>query len=157
FGFERAHLEKEAIAPVVERVEEHREVFVLEDDVAVAPELGDDVALRMAVPAACGHVHVLVVEEHPDVGLLGRGLALPWQYLDEIADRLDRRVKFLVHAAVKLERLRQASRPDRGVALLVTVHYQWRKRRRGPIDRWIADGRGVRRGRPPLLRFSERC
>src|SRR5262245_60896237 len=64
----------------------------------------------MTVPAAAGDVDVLVVEKHPGVGALGRGLARAWLLLRERAGWSCVPVNFLIQPAIELQRL---SEPDR--------------------------------------------
>ena len=88
---ERIGLEQVAVAAIVERVDDEREVLVAEDVAVVAAQLVGDLAFGMAVPAARRDIEVVVVEEDPRLGLLGGGLALLWFLLDEVGQRRDER------------------------------------------------------------------
>src|SRR3989454_4385498 len=67
----------------------------------------------MVVPAAGRDVEVLVVEEHPDLGLLCCRLALVRLLLDEIAGRQNRAVHLFVQATVDLQGLAHPRGPHR--------------------------------------------
>ena len=132
---ERIGVEVEAVAAVVEGVEEDSEGVVLAKLVRVAPHLvGDPLALGRRIPDARRDVHVLVIEEDPRLGPLGRRRARVRHQLDEAADGRDRPVDGLVEHAVELDGLVQPDRTDRHPALLVAVHHSRRDGRRRAID-----------------------
>ena len=74
----------------------------------------------IGLPQPCGHVDVGVVEEHPDLGLLGGGLALERLLLDEVAERLHVAVRSLLQHTVHDDGGRHAEGPDRRQAVAVT-------------------------------------
>ena len=115
-----ACLEEEPVATIEERVEDGREALVLRDVVLVAPHLGHDHPLGMAVPAAGGHVDVPVVEEHPGLRRLGGLRSRPRLLLDEAVDGRRDLVDGVVEAAVQGDGLLDAHCTDRGLSVVVT-------------------------------------
>ena len=100
---ERVGVEHEPAAAIVEGVEDDAEVIVLPQLVGVAAQLvGDPLLGRRRVPAPRGDVDVVVVEHHPDVGLLGRRLAVARRDLQQAAEAGELLVDLFVEAAVEL-------------------------------------------------------
>ena len=97
-----------------------------------------DHPLGMAVPAPRGNVHVVIVEEEPDLGQLGRFLSLVRLLLNESRNRLDSLVRVLVENAVDRNGLDDARRANGDVALGIARHD------RGGRDRSVI-GAGDRR------------
>ena len=72
-----------------------------------------------------------IVEQQPDLGLLGGGRSLERILLDEVADRRQRAIDGFVQPAVHAQRRRQASRADGGPALVIAGDDRWRGRGSG--------------------------
>ena len=167
-GPEGIRVEVEAVAAVVEGVEEGGERVVLAELAGVAAHLvGDPLTLGGRVPDPGGDVDVDLVEEDPRLGPLGGGGADVGHLLDEPGDRGDGLVDPLVEHPVEADALGQPDRPDRGAPFLVARHHLGRDRGRRSVDERCerrgsagqeAAGRhrprlggrtGGRRGRPP--------
>ena len=118
-GADRGGLEVVRIPPIEERVQHNAEVVVLGDAAAVAAQFvgGDPVGLAVEAPGR--DVQVLVVEEHPHLGGLGRRRPFFRNLLEESVDRQGDPVHLLVEAAVEPERLRDAHGANRRAAALV--------------------------------------
>ena len=123
-GTERIRIEVEAVAAVVEGVEEDGESVVLAELVGVAAHLvGDPLALGRGVPDPRGDVDVRLVEQDPRLGPLGRGRADVGHLLDEAGDGRHRRVDRLVEDAVEPDGFVETNRPHRRAPLLVACHH----------------------------------
>ena len=150
---ERAGVEHEAAAPVVEGVEADADVVVLPQRGAVAPVLvGDPLLGRRRVVDPRADVDVLVVEHQPHVGALAGRLPGGRHRLDEIAERRVLGVDGLVERAVDVERGRQPDGPHRGLAALVAGDGRGGDRGRRTVDDAARAGsvgrrRGEARGR----------
>ena len=132
---ERVGVEHEAVAAVVERVEERAEVVVLAELGGVAAHLvRNPLAPGRRVPHPGGDVDIRVVEHDPRLGRLGRGRAGVGNVLDEVGDRRHRLVDRLVEDAVEADALLETDRPYRGPPLLVTRHHRRRHRWWRPVD-----------------------
>ena len=140
---ERVRLEVVAAAPVVEGVERHAEAVVLADAPVVATQFVRLQSFGVAVPHAAGEIQVLVVVEHPEVGVLGRLLAFVRLLLDEAVRRVGAPVDVLVEPAVERQRLVDPHRAHRDAPLLVAHRHGWRHRRGRTVD---AGGSRRRRG-----------
>ncbi len=116
------HRKPVAVAVVVERVEEHRDVIVVVHVRRVAPHVARHAPGRVGLPHARADVDVPVVEEHPHLRLVGGGLAFVGLLLDEVAGALHVPVERLVQLPVHLERRRQPHRPEDGMALGIARH-----------------------------------
>ena len=77
------------------------------------------IRLGLAVEAPGRDVQILVVEEHPHLGGLGRRRPFVRNLLEESIDRQGFAVHLLVEAAVEAERLRDAHGANRRAAALV--------------------------------------
>ena len=96
----------------MEGIEQHRKGVVLPQLGGVAAHLVGDPAIRPALPAPRGHVDVIVIEQHPRLGAFGRRLAFVRLLLEEVADRLVRRVDLLVEPPVDADPAGRGDRPD---------------------------------------------
>ena len=112
--------EEVAVAPIQERVEGHRQMVVLPGGHDVAAQLVGHDLVGVRFPAPARDVQVVVVEQDPDVGVLGRRLALPRLLLDQSVDGRDPGVDVVIEAAVDANRLGDARGPHRDVAAVVT-------------------------------------
>ena len=111
-----------AVAAVVERVDHHREMIVVIEVGRVAAHVAHHAPRRIALPQPRADVDRVLVVRHPDLGLLGRGLALARLLLDEFVDRQRVAVDRVVEPAVEDQRLVQADRADRDAAVRVARH-----------------------------------
>jgi hypothetical protein len=87
-------------------------------------------AVGLGFPAAADDVDVVIVEEQPDVGLLGGWSTVVGIRLDEVRDRQHAGEDRLVQAAVDLQRLGQANCADRRAIVRVARHHGGRHGRR---------------------------
>ena len=76
---------------------------------AVAPHLGGDQGVHLAVPHPERHVDVVVVEGDPRLGAFGGGLAAVGLDLDEVGNRAHVAIERLVERAVDAQRLADAN------------------------------------------------
>ena len=144
---ERVRVEEERVAPVVERVDQEAEQVVVQHVAGVALHVGRrPFARRGAVPAAAGHVEVLLVEHHPGIGPLRRRRALVGELLDEVGDRRDVAVDRLVEPSVDAEPGRQPDGAHRRPTA-VAGHHRRRNRRRRVVDGGGRLRRGGRSGK----------
>ena len=128
---QRVGVEEQRVAPVVEGVDQEAEQVVVQHVERVAAHLGGHpLARRCAVPAAAGHVEVLVVEQHPGVGALGGWRPLVRELLDEAGDRGDQRVDRLVELSVHAEPRGQPDGADGRLPALAGDHVRGNRRRR---------------------------
>ena len=156
--------EGEAVAAVVEGVEDDDVAVVVDDPERVALHLvGDPLRFGDRLVDAGPHVDRLVVEEDPVVGSLrGRG-PLVGGLLDEPPERLDAGVDRLVEHAVEPQGFIEPDGADRRPAAGVPIDGGRRDRRRRTIDKracglksrrrgrglawWLRSGQGLRAGR----------
>jgi hypothetical protein len=136
---------------VVEGVEDDREMIVVVEIGAVAAQVAGHAAGRVLFVHPGADIQVLVVEEHPDLGLVRRGPAFGGFLLDEVGHRWHVAVGRFVEGAVDDERRWQRHRPDGGVAALVTVDDRRRLGRGRTVDglggvcwRTFGRSRGIR-------------
>ena len=111
---QRIGLKEKSVAPVIERVEHEREVFVLLNHPIVAPELVGDHPIRPALPVAARHIEIPVVEKDPHLSLLRGDHALHGFLLEEVGDPRDRGVDRVVEPTVDDETLGETHGSDRG-------------------------------------------
>ena len=150
---ERVRVEVEAVAAIVERVEQHREGIVLAELARVAPHLvRHPLALGRRIPHARRHIHVVFVEEDPRLGPFGGRRARVGHQLNEARDRRNRPVHCFIEHAVEVDGAVEPCRADRHPALLVAVHHRRWNRSAWTIDQVGTDcagdllltGRGTR-------------
>ena len=110
----------------------------------VATALADDDVVGLGVEADDGDVEVLLIEEKPDLGSLGRRFALVRLLLDECAERLRACPHAVVDAAVDYGSFAlggAASRQDRQLGLLRDEHIRYREegtqQQHGMGSRWF--------------------
>jgi len=115
----RVRREPKAVAAIVKRVEQDREVVVVVHVAGVASHVAGHAAIGMGFPQAGADVDVLVVEEHPQLGLVAGWTALGRLLLDEAAGGWHRRVERLVEAAVERHGRSQPRGAEHRVALCV--------------------------------------
>ncbi len=128
---ERIGVEVVAVAPIVERIEQHAERVVLPQLIGVAPDLvRRPLVRRRRVVALPGHVDEVLVEHDPRFGPFGRRLAFSGKRLNEAGQRLGRLIDRLVEFAVDAERLGQSNRADDDAAVLAARNHFRRDRRR---------------------------
>jgi len=130
---DRVDRELDAVPLVVERVEQERDVIALEDVVVVTPHLVGDETRHVALPAAHRHVEAILVEEHPELGLLGGRGAFDRLLLPQIGHRGHRGVHRLLEAPVDVERGLEPHGPQRDAAGVVARHGGWSGRRHRTI------------------------
>ncbi len=125
---------------------QERDVIVLEDVVAVAPHLVGDERVGPALPAAERHVEAVVVEEQPDLGLLGGRGAFDRLLLSQIGTAGTAAYTGFVETPVDVERRLEAHGPQRDAAVVVARHGGWSGRRHRAIGPRLP-GRGRQRQR----------
>ena len=94
-------VKKDTVAPVVERIDHEAQAFVLGHAAGIPSHFVDDHSLRMALPAATRDVDVVVVEQNPDLRLLGRRRAFEGFTLDEVRCREHVAVDRFIELAVE--------------------------------------------------------
>ena len=121
--------EAESVATVIERVEHDRDVVVVVQVAGVTPHVAGDPTVGMGLPQARADVDVLVIEEHPDVGLVAGRATLGRFLLQEAARGGNRLVERLVEPAVEGERRGQARGAQHRMSLRVARDHLGRDRR----------------------------
>ena len=101
-------------------------------------------------------VEVLAVEEDPDLGALGRRLALARLLLDEVADRPDRAVERLVEDAVDAQRRVDADGADGDAAVGIARHHRRRDGRGRAVEGDGGRDRGLCRRSGRVERTADR-
>jgi hypothetical protein len=124
---------------IVERVEQDRDVVVVEHVERVAPHLAGDAAIGLGLVHARADVDVLVVEEDPGLGLLRGGCPFARLLLHEVRERCHRGVDLFGQRPVEREIAEQTHRAHGGLARGLARHHDlrlsWRRgRRRGGIS-----------------------
>ena len=114
---DRVDRELETIAAIVERVDEERDVIVLEDVVVVATHLVGHEGVRPALPASERHVDGVFVEEEPAFSFLRRHLTFDRLHLKEVGERGRRRVDRFIELSIELDRSGQSYGSQRGAAV----------------------------------------
>ena len=138
----RVDQECDAVAPVVEGVQQHRERIVLPQLNHVAAHLVRHPFIRRrGVVAACRDIDVLVVEQHPGFRPLAARLTFIRQLLDEVGDEPDVLEHRLVKLPVKADRLVHAGGPHRRAAVRVARHHRRGDRLRRPLQHRRRAGR----------------
>ncbi len=128
-------VEVEAVAPVVERIEQHAEEVVLAELAGVAAHLVRyPPALGRRVPHPRRDVDVRVVEQDPRLRPLGRRLPRIRHQLHQARDGRHGGVDRLVEHAVEVEPLVVPDRADRHPPLVVASRHRRGHRRRGAVD-----------------------
>ena len=116
--------EAEAVALIVEGVEQYRQVVVVVHVERVAPHLALHAAAGLGFVEARGDVDVLVVEEDPGFGLLGRGRPFVGLLLEEVGQRRHGGVHGFGERAVDHEVARDSRGPDGRVPRVVAHHHR---------------------------------
>ncbi|MYF76019.1 MAG: hypothetical protein F4174_01360 [Acidobacteria bacterium] len=109
-------------------------MLVEPDAPVVAPEFVGHDPVRLGIPATSGDVDGLVVEEDPDLGLLGGRRPFEGFGLDEIADSWNPVVDRLVEASVEVERLFESNGADGGATEVVAPDHRRGVGRRRTVD-----------------------
>jgi hypothetical protein len=117
------------VSAVVKRVEQDGTVVVLEQRERVAAHLVGDDAIGRRAKAARRHVDVPAVIEQPDLGLLGRWIALTRLLLQEAVNRRDAEIDAFVQRAVQHDRFRDPRRAHGDMACAVAQHRGGRRGR----------------------------
>ena len=133
---ERVGVEGDAVATVVERVEDHPERIVVAQLAGVAPHLvRHPLARWRRVPHPRAHIDVRAVEHDPGGGPLGRRGPFVRHQLNETGDGRDGLIDGLVEYAVEPDALAQLDGADGGASLVVPRDHLWWERGRRAVAR----------------------
>ena len=99
----------------------------------IAAQFVGDKPFGLAVVHPRSEVHGLVVEEDPELGVFGHGIAFAWHLLNEPACGGSKPVDFFIQLSVEAQRCRQADSPHRDLSLFVSRDGRIAQERRSRI------------------------